>query len=55
MVISDLLLLGIEADALADDGGFGAGGAPDGEGHFEANGEDALTGLAGSITESMSV
>ena len=38
MVVADFHFLGIEADALADDGGFGAGGAPDGEGHFEADG-----------------
>ncbi len=42
VVVPDLLLLGVEANALADDGWFRAGGAPDGEGHLEADGEDAL-------------
>lgn len=55
MVIADFLLFGIEADTLADDGGFGAGSAPDGEGHLEADGEDALTGFASAGSEGMSV
>ena len=53
MIVSDLLLLGIEAHALADDGGFGASGAPDGEGHFKANGENALAGLTSAVAEGM--
>ena len=41
-VVADFLLLGIEADALADDGRVGtAGGTPYGKGEFEADGEDA--------------
>lgn len=39
-VLANKSLLRIEADALADEGGEGvrgAGGAPDGEGHFEAD------------------
>lgn len=40
----------VEPDALADDGGLGAGGAPDGEGHLEAHrlggdGRDATVGV----------
>ncbi len=54
MVVPDLLLLGVEANALADDGWFWAGGAPDGEGHLEADGEDALARLAGAVSEGMS-
>ena len=46
MVISLFFLLGVEANALANDGGFGAGAAPDRKGHFEADCEDALTGFA---------
>ena len=53
MVVPDLLLLGVEADALADDGGFCAGGAPDREGHFEADGQDALGDLRGAGAESV--
>ena len=54
VVVADFLLFGVEAHALADDGGFGAVGAPDGKGHFEAHGEDALVGFAGSVAEGMS-
>lgn len=43
VVVANSLLFGIETDALTDDGGFGACGAPDGEGHFEADGQDALS------------
>lgn len=53
MIISDFLFLGVEADALADDSGFGAGSAPDREGHFEADCEDALTGFACTRAEGM--
>lgn len=42
MVVADFLLFGIEADALADDGGFWACRTPYGKGHLEADGEDAL-------------
>ena len=53
MVIPDFFLLGVETDALADDGGFGAGGAPDREGHFEANCQNALTDFACTRSEGM--
>ena len=46
MIVSNFLLLGVEANALANDSGFGAGSAPDRKGHFEADCEDALTGFA---------
>lgn len=45
--MADFFLLGVEADALADNGGLGARGAPYGEGHFEAHGEDAVRGESG--------
>lgn len=41
VVAADAALLGVEAHALADDGGFRAGLAPDGEGHLEAYDEAA--------------
>ena len=45
-VVADFLLLGIEADALANDRRVGtAGGAPYGEREFEADGEDAEVGF----------
>lgn len=47
VVVAYFFLFGVEADALADDGGLRAGGAPYGEGHFEADGEDALGGELG--------
>lgn len=53
MIVTHLFLLGVEADALADDSGFGAGGAPDRERHFEADCEDALTRLACTRAECM--
>ena len=53
MVISHLLLLGVEANALPNDGGFGTGSAPDWERHFEADSENALTGFACTGAESM--
>lgn len=37
VVVAELLLLGVEAHALADDGVRFAGVAPDREGHFEAH------------------
>lgn len=46
MIVSHLFFLRVEADALADDSGFGAGGAPDRKGHFEADCENTLTGFA---------
>ena len=55
VVIADLFLLGVKADALANDGGFGAGGAPDWEGHFETHGENALAGLPRAVAQSMPV
>ena len=42
VVVADLLLLGVEADALPDDVLRLAGGAPEGEGALEAHGQDAL-------------
>lgn len=53
MVIAHFFLLGVEADALTDDSGFGTGGAPDWEGHFETNCEDALIGFACTGAEGM--
>ena len=53
MVVSDFLLLGVETDALANDSGLGAGGAPDRERHFESDCEDTLTGLACTRAECM--
>lgn len=44
VVVADLFLFGVEADALSDDGGPGARRAPYGEGHFEAHREDAMGG-----------
>lgn len=49
VVVSDFALRGVEAHALADDGGLGTGVAPDGEGELEANGEEA--GLGGTDAE----
>ena len=51
MVVADFLLLGIEAHALADDGRFRARGAPDGERHLEADGQDALGGFSRARAE----
>lgn len=42
VVVAYALLLGVEAHALADDGGLGARGAPYGVGHLEAYREDAV-------------
>lgn len=53
MVVSHFLLLGVEANALANNSGFGAFGAPYWEGHFEADCEDALTGFACTGAEGM--
>lgn len=53
IVASHFFLLGIEADALADDSGFGAGCTPDRERHFEANSEYALAGFACTRAECM--
>lgn len=51
-VVSHALLLGVEAHALADDCGLRAVRAPDGEGHLEAHGEDAVGGeLGGAVAE----
>jgi len=55
VVIPDFLLFRIEAYALANDGRFGASGAPDRIGHLEADCEYTLPGLTGTIAESMSV
>lgn len=51
VVVPDFLFLRVEADALADEGRFGAVGAPDREGHFEAHGQDALGGFPGARAE----
>lgn len=51
MVVAHFLLLGIEANALAYDGGLRAGGAPDGKGHFETDGQNALARLASTGAE----
>lgn len=52
VVAARALLLGVEAHALADDGGPGAVRAPDGEGHLEAHGEDAVgRELGGAVAE----
>lgn len=53
MIITHFFLLGVEADALANNGGFGAGCTPDRERHFKANSEYALTGFAGTRAECM--
>lgn len=51
-VVSRALLLGVEAHALADDCGLRAVRAPDGEGHLEAHGEDAVgCELGGAVAE----
>ena len=52
-VISHFLLLGVEADALANDRWFGAGGAPNGERHFEADSQYTLTRFMGARAQSM--
>ena len=53
IVVPDFLFLGIEADALPNDGGFGAGRTPDWKGHFEADSEDSLFDFVGASTESV--
>ena len=50
-VVSNLLLFGIEAHTLAYYCGFGAGGAPDWERHFEADGQEALAYITGAGAE----
>lgn len=55
MIVSYLLLLGVEAYALPDNRRLRTGGTPDCEGHFKADGEDTLAGLASAIPKSMSV
>ena len=42
VVAADLLLLRVEAYALADEGFWRAMVAPDGEGHFETDGENTI-------------
>lgn len=46
MVVPHPFLLGIEANALANDSRFGTGRAPNRKRHLEADGEDALTSFA---------
>lgn len=55
VIVSDFLLLGVEAYALPDNRRLRTGSTPDCEGHFKADGEDTLTGLTGTISKSMSV
>lgn len=56
VVVACALLLGVEAHALADDCGLRAVRAPDGEGHLEAHGEDAMGGeLGGAVAEGVFV
>lgn len=55
VIISNLLLLGVEPNTLTDNSRLGACSAPDSKGHFEANGEDALAGLAGTVSQSIPV
>lgn len=55
VIVSDLLLLGVEAYALPDNRRFRTGGTPDCEGHFKADGKDTLAGLASAVSQSMSV
>ena len=49
MVGADGLLLGVEAHALADE--VAAAGAPHVEGHLEADDQDALVQLLGSLPQ----
>jgi hypothetical protein len=53
VVVSDLLFLGVEAYALADDCGWTAMITPYGEGKFEADSEDALGDLVRAFAEWM--
>ena len=53
MIIPHFLLLGVEPNALTDDCGFGAGGAPNGKRHFEADRQDALASFVGTRTQSV--
>lgn len=55
VIVSNFLFLGVEAYALPDNRRLRTGGTPDCEGHFEADGEDTLAGLASTISKSMSV
>ena len=54
IVIPNFLFLGVESNALTDDGGLGASGTPYGKGHFEADGKDPLSGFSGANAEGMS-
>lgn len=55
VIVSYLLLFGVEAYALPDNRRLRTGGTPDCEGHFKADSEDTLAGLASAIRKSMSV
>ena len=55
MVFPDFLFLSVEAHALPDYRGFEARAAPDWEGHFEADGQDALFYFGGAGAEGMLV
>ena len=53
MIASYSFLFGIKANALTNDSGFRTGGAPNREGHLEADCEDTLAGFACTRAESM--
>ena len=53
MIVSYSFLFGIEANALTDDSGLRTGGAPNREGHLEADCEDPLAGFACTRAEGM--
>ena len=54
MIISNFFLFSIEANTLPNDGRLGTRSAPDSERHFETDCEDALTGFASAVAQSMS-
>lgn len=51
VVVAYFFLFGIEADALADYGGFGAVGAPNWERHLKSYSENTLRGLVCAVSE----
>ena len=51
VVGADAFLFGVEAHSLPDYGGLRAGRAPDGVGHFKADGEDSLCGLICAVSQ----
>lgn len=48
VVVADFPFCGVEAHALADDGGLGTVVAPDGVGELESDGEGAVGAGAGA-------